>query len=63
MATAEGVTVRVMAGQSHGVSGPINMRNPGMLLDVQVAQGGKFTQEVGMQFQPKLWLVICFYRC
>ncbi len=41
-----GVKVRVMAGQSMGTDGPIAMRNPGMLLDVQLSGGAIFTQEV-----------------
>lgn len=31
-AVADGVSVRVMAGESMGTAGPIKMRNPGMLL-------------------------------
>lgn len=43
----DGAQIRVMAGVSHGVSGPIAMRNPGMLLDVTLAKGATFSQEVG----------------
>ncbi len=32
---SEGLAVRVMAGESYGTTGPIKMRNPGMLLDVR----------------------------
>ena len=42
----DGAKVRVMAGKSHGVTGPIAMRNPGLLLDVTVAKGATFSQEV-----------------
>lgn len=49
MVEADGAKVRVMAGESHGVTGPINMRNPGLLLDVQVSQGVTFTQEVSQR--------------
>ena len=35
-----------MAGDSHGLTGPIAMRNPGLLLDVTLQQGAIFTQEV-----------------
>ncbi|KAK9829809.1 hypothetical protein WJX72_008023 [[Myrmecia] bisecta] len=42
----DGVRVRVMAGESLGATGPIEMRNPGMLMDVQVAKGATFTQAV-----------------
>lgn len=31
----DGFKVRVMAGESHGVVGPIKMRNPGLLMDVR----------------------------
>lgn len=46
----EGVRVRVMAGSSYGAEGPIQMRNPGMLLDVQLSAGAQFKQEVGCHF-------------
>lgn len=42
----DGAKVRVMAGESHGATGPIAMRNPGLLLDVTVAKGATFSQEV-----------------
>ena len=35
-----------MAGDSHGLTGPVAMRNPGLLLDVTLQQGATFTQEV-----------------
>lgn len=43
-----GSSVRVMAGTSThgGVAGPIKMRNPGLLMDVRLAAGDNFTQEV-----------------
>ncbi|CAD7702116.1 unnamed protein product [Ostreobium quekettii] len=41
-----GLTVRVMAGESYGATGPIQMRNPGMLLDVQLAPGAEFSQPI-----------------
>ena len=46
--TAEsgGVSVRVMAGESMNVTGPIKMRNPGMLLDCRLSKGTTFTQHV-----------------
>jgi hypothetical protein len=37
-----------MAGTSYGSTGPIVMRNPGLLLDVHVAKGSTFTQQVGV---------------
>ena len=43
----DGAKIRVMAGDSHGVTGPIAMRNPGILLDVTLAKGATFSQEVG----------------
>lgn len=43
-----GIMLRVMAGESHGATGPINMRNPGMLLDVQLEKGADFQQQVTM---------------
>ncbi len=42
----DGAKVRVMAGDSHGATGPIAMRNPGLLLDVTLAKGATFSQEV-----------------
>lgn len=36
--------VRVMAGSSLGVAGPIKLRNPGLLLDVRLAPGAKLAQ-------------------
>lgn len=35
-----------MAGDSLGVTGPIHMRNPGLLLDVRLAPGATFRQPV-----------------
>lgn len=45
---APGSSVRVMAGTSStgGVTGPIRMRNPGLLMDVRLGAGGSFKQEV-----------------
>jgi Pirin C-terminal cupin domain len=40
-----GCTVRVMAGSFEGQNGPIELRNPGLLMDVSVVQGGAFTLE------------------
>ena len=41
-----GVKVRVMAGRHQGTTGPIVMRNPGLLMDVTVSKGATFSQEV-----------------
>ena len=38
--------VRVMAGSSLGVEGPIKLRNPGLLLDVRLAPGSQFQQVI-----------------
>lgn len=46
----DGLRIRVMAGESHGTVGPIKMRNPGMLLDVQLQAGAKVIQTV-----PEEW--------
>lgn len=46
----DGVSVRVMAGESLGETGPIKMRNPGLLLDIRLSKGSNFTQHV-----PKEW--------
>jgi hypothetical protein len=44
---AEGASsVRVMAGVHAGTTGPIKMRNPGLLMDVRLAPKGTFKQEV-----------------
>lgn len=40
------LTVRVMAGNYKGVEGPVYMRNPGMLFDVQVKPGATFSTQV-----------------
>ncbi|KAG2447312.1 hypothetical protein HYH02_007642 [Chlamydomonas schloesseri] len=40
---------------SGGVTGPIKMRNPGLLMDVRLAAGGNFTQEV-----PEGWNGFCY---
>eukprot|EP01024_Parvocaulis_polyphysoides_P007125 TRINITY_DN12145_c0_g1_i1.p2 TRINITY_DN12145_c0_g1~~TRINITY_DN12145_c0_g1_i1.p2 ORF type:complete len:199 (-),score=28.79 TRINITY_DN12145_c0_g1_i1:30-581(-) len=40
----DGASVRVMAGEFEGVTGPIVMRNPGLLMDVSISQGGSFTK-------------------
>ena len=42
----DGAKVRVMAGVSLATTGPIAMRNPGLLLDVQLSPGASFRQEV-----------------
>mmetsp|Transcript_21360 Transcript_21360/g.46698 ORF Transcript_21360/g.46698 Transcript_21360/m.46698 type:complete len:293 (-) Transcript_21360:786-1664(-) len=46
VAEQDGVSVRVMAGESLGVTGPIKMRNPGMLLDCRLSKGANFSQPV-----------------
>ncbi len=38
----------MIAGQSYGATGPVAMRNPGLLLDVQLAKGATFTQPVSL---------------
>ena len=43
----DGVSVRIMAGSHNGVTGPIVMRNPGLLMDVTVSKNANFSQEVG----------------
>ena len=35
-----------MAGSHKGTTGPIVMRNPGLLMDVIVSKGASFSQEV-----------------
>ena len=44
-----GVKVRVMAGESYGATGPIALRNPGMLLDVILSPGATFSQQVKLR--------------
>ncbi|EFJ46046.1 hypothetical protein VOLCADRAFT_81996 [Volvox carteri f. nagariensis] len=44
--SSPGASVRVMAGSHGGAIGPIKMRNPGLLMDVRLAPGASFTQEV-----------------
>lgn len=50
VAEKDGASVRVMAGSSLGVAGPIKLRNPGLLLDVRLAPGAKLAQHV-----PEAW--------
>ncbi len=49
----DGARVRVMAGESSGVTGPIALRNPGLLLDVTLAKGASFTQPVSKYFSSE----------
>ncbi|GLC68092.1 hypothetical protein PLESTF_000645200 [Pleodorina starrii] len=44
--SSPGASVRVMAGSHAGVTGPIQMRNPGLLMDVRLAPGASVSQEV-----------------
>ncbi len=46
----DGARVRVMAGEYSGVTGPIALRNQGMLLDVTLAKGASFAQPVSSAF-------------
>ncbi|KAG1659279.1 hypothetical protein FOA52_008208 [Chlamydomonas sp. UWO 241] len=55
IATGEGVSVRVMAGESLGTVGPIKMRNPGMLLDVRLSPNATLKQSV-----PSDWNGFCY---
>ncbi len=54
---APGSSVRVMAGTSStgGVTGPIRMRNPGLLMDVRLGAGGSFKQEVPEVGVDRVW--------
>ncbi|MEW5319034.1 MAG: hypothetical protein WDW38_010210 [Sanguina aurantia] len=45
-----GVSVRVMAGECMGTSGPIKMRNPGTLLDVRLEAGASFSHQVSSEW-------------
>jgi hypothetical protein len=36
----------VMAGSHQGTTGPIVMRNPGLLMDVLLSKGASFSQDV-----------------
>lgn len=47
--------VRVMAGEYNGNKGPIELRNPGLLMDVKVFQGGKFKLDF-----PSHWNAFCY---
>lgn len=49
-----GVCVRVMAGTHSGTTGPIEMRNPGLLMDVTLTKGSTFVQEVRLDNPPPL---------
>ncbi|KAI7838766.1 hypothetical protein COHA_007559 [Chlorella ohadii] len=46
VAEKDGASVRVMAGDSMGIHGPIKLRNPGLLLDVRLAPGATWQQAV-----------------
>ncbi|MEW5301476.1 MAG: hypothetical protein WDW36_004335 [Sanguina aurantia] len=50
VATSGGVSVRVMAGECMGTSGPIKMRNPGTLLDVRLEAGASFSHRVSSEW-------------
>lgn len=58
MVEKDGAIVRVMAGASLGIDGPIAMRNPGLLLDVSLSPGAKFTQEVRKTCAVVMTLVV-----
>lgn len=47
-----GLTVRVMAGDFGGKKGPIDMRNPGILMDVALRDGASFEKEVSPWWLP-----------
>ena len=42
----ENLKVRVIAGTYKGITGPVVIQNPSMLMDVQLKPGGVFEQEV-----------------
>lgn len=46
-AESKGASVRVMAGESGGVTGPVKMKNPGLLLDVRLQPGARWAQVGG----------------
>ena len=50
MAESEGVSVRVMSGTSGNVTGPIKMRNPGLLFDVRMQPGAAWEQAVPAEY-------------
>ena len=50
MAEADGVSVRVMSGSSGGATGPIKMRNPGLLFDVRMQPGAAWEQAVPAEY-------------
>lgn len=58
MVEKDGAIVRVMAGASLGTDGPIAMRNPGLLLDVSLSPGAKFTQKVQNKCAVVMTLVV-----
>ena len=45
-----GTSVRVMAGEALGATGPIKMRNPGLLMDFRLEGGASFKQHVPADF-------------
>ena len=51
-----GARVRVMAGESSDATGPIALRNPGLLLDVTLAKGASFSQQVWNFMFLHFWL-------
>jgi len=53
VASQEGVTVKVIAGESLGQKGPIYARTPALYLDVEMDRNSKFEQNI-----PKGWNVI-----
>lgn len=45
----ENLKVRVIAGTYKGVTGPVVIQNPSMLMDVQIKAGGVFQQQASLQ--------------
>jgi len=48
--TKDGVTVNVLAGEALGIKAPVNLRNPSLFLDIQMAPNSKFVQEIPQGF-------------
>ena len=62
-APQDGTSVRVMAGTSGGVTGPIKMQHPGMLLDVRLSPGASWSEHVPTEWNGMAYVSEPCYRC
>ncbi|KAL5012445.1 hypothetical protein ScPMuIL_010996 [Solemya velum] len=56
-ATKDGVTVKVIAGESFGIKSPVYTRTPTMYLDFKMEKGSKFSQEIAPGWSAFIYLL------